>query len=139
YPLLCKMETGRGSRAPCPQIETAATQERFMPRWLSGFALFAYGFRPFFLLAGVYAVLALAVWLAALGGTHGLLPPGIPPHYWHGHEMLFGFVAAAIAGFLLTAVPSWTGGRGYSGGPLVLMTVAWLAGRIAMLFAGTPH
>ena len=58
----------------------------------------------------------------------------LPPHLWHGHEMLFGFIGAAIAGFLLTAVPSWTGSRGFAGAPLVLASALWLAGRIA--FAG---
>ena len=49
---------------------------------------------------------------------------------WHAHEMLFGFTCAAIAGFLLTAVPSWTGQRGFAGRPLVLMSVLWLLGRL---------
>ncbi|HEU0224909.1 MAG TPA: NnrS family protein, partial [Steroidobacteraceae bacterium] len=57
-----------------------------------------------------------------------------PPVLWHGHEMLFGFVGAAIAGFLLTAVPSWTGARGFGGLPLMLLAVIWMAGRVA--FAG---
>ena len=75
------------------------------------FVPFAYGFRPFFLAAGLYAVIAVAAWAGILAA--GPAPFGaVPPHLWHGHEMLFGFVGAAIAGFLLTAVPSWTGSRG---------------------------
>jgi uncharacterized protein involved in response to NO len=98
------------------------------------FALFAYGFRPFFLGAGWFAVLALGAWLWVYGG--GLLSAELPPHLWHGHEMLFGFVAAAIAGFMLTAVPNWTGARGFAGLPLVVLASLWLAGRIAFAGAG---
>jgi uncharacterized protein involved in response to NO len=91
---------------------------------------FAYGFRPFFLLAGLFAAVSIAAWLWAYGA--GAIPDArMPPQFWHAHEMLFGFIAAAMAGFLLTAVPSWTGGRGFSGPPLVLLTALWLAGRIA--------
>lgn len=95
------------------------------------FALFAYGFRPFFLLCGLYAVLALAVWLTVLTG---LLPYAGPwdPLRWHMHEMLFGFAGAAIGGFMLTAVPNWTGERGYSGRPLLLVFAVFLAGRLAL-------
>lgn len=90
---------------------------------------FAYGFRPFFLLAGLYAALSLAAWLwLYLSG--GWQMPALPPQYWHGHEVIFGFIGAAIAGFLLTAVPSWTGNRGYAGAPLVALVVLWLAGRV---------
>lgn len=94
-------------------------------------ALFDYGFRPFFLLAPLHAVLVLAAWL---GFLHGLLPEngGWPALRWHGHEMLFGFTSAAIAGFLLTAVPNWTGRRGYAGTPLVMLAALWVAGRIAV-------
>lgn len=96
------------------------------------FVPFAYGFRPFFLLAGVYACVAILIWLAlfsaGLGGPDALLP-----QLWHAHEMLFGFVAAAIAGFMLTAVPSWTGSRGFGGMPLIAVVALWLAGRIALL------
>jgi uncharacterized protein involved in response to NO len=80
------------------------------------FALFAYGFRPFFWAASAFAMLSLIAWLWIY--TVGALPlPRQPPQLWHGHEMVFGFVAAAIAGFLLTAVPSWTGARGFAGAP----------------------
>ncbi|NCF81076.1 MAG: NnrS family protein, partial [Proteobacteria bacterium] len=83
-------------------------------------ALFNYGFRPFFLLAGVQAIVAMAVWLAVLHG----MPWGIAwlaPVQWHTHEMIFGFIAAALAGFLLTAVASWTGQRGFAGPPLMVL------------------
>jgi uncharacterized protein involved in response to NO len=94
------------------------------------FALFAYGFRPFFWAAGAFAVLAMLAWMVVyLTGSSPL--PAHPPQLWHAHEMLYGFVGAAIAGFLLTAVPSWTGSRGFAGTPLVVLTAVWLAGRIA--------
>jgi uncharacterized protein involved in response to NO len=96
---------------------------------------FAYGFRPFVLAAGLFAVLAIGAWTWIL--VAGRSPFGaLPVHLWHGHEMLFGFVGAAIAGFLLTAVPSWTGSRGFAGVPLVVLTAAWLTGRIAFAAAG---
>jgi uncharacterized protein involved in response to NO len=100
-----------------------------------GFALFSYGFRPFFLLAGAYALVMIPWWM--LGYAHGSLSfGGLPPMYWHAHEMVYGFVMAAIAGFLLTAVPSWTGARGFAGKPLMAAVALWLAGRIAMSMAG---
>jgi uncharacterized protein involved in response to NO len=98
------------------------------------FALFAYGFRPFFWAAGACALLALLAWLGIY--ATGVLPlPNQPAHLWHGHEMLYGFIGAAIAGFLLTAVPSWTGARGFAGAPLVLLVTVWLTGRLAFAFA----
>lgn len=92
--------------------------------------LFAYGFRPNFLAAGLAAALFVPAWAASLafGVT---LQPRWDGALWHGHELLFGFVAAAIGGFLLTAVPSWTGERGFGGRPLVLLAALWLLGRAA--------
>lgn len=102
---------------------------------MARFVPFAYGFRPFFLAAGWYALIALGAWLWLYGA--GAAPFGsLPAFLWHAHEMLFGFVAAAIAGFMLTAVPSWTGSRGYAGRPLILLFCIWLAGRVAMAAAG---
>ena len=100
-------------------------------------SLFAYGFRPNFLAAGVAALLLVPLW--ALSFSFGL-PIGHrwPPTLWHGHEMLFGFVAAAIAGFLLTAVPSWTGQRGFAGLPLAGLTLLWLSARVAVYLPGVP-
>lgn len=90
---------------------------------------FAYGFRPFFLLAGVYALVPAAALYWAL--VAGQWPAGAPPLFsWHGHEMLFGFAGAAIAGFLLTAAPTWTGTRAVSGLPLIGLVSLWLAGRV---------
>ncbi|MEN8196916.1 MAG: NnrS family protein [Pseudomonadota bacterium] len=95
-------------------------------------ALFNYGFRPFFLLAGVQAVAVMAVWLAVLHGMSWEMA-WLAPVQWHAHEMIFGFVAAALAGFLLTAVASWTGQRGYAGPPLMVLVAVWLGGRIVMI------
>lgn len=97
-------------------------------------ALFSYGFRPFFLLAGWYAVVSVPVWLWLYRSGASPLS-AMPAQLWHGHEMLFGFVGAAIAGFMLTAVPSWTGSRGFGGLPLVVLTAIWLLGRAAFALA----
>ncbi|MCH2394691.1 NnrS family protein [Oceanibaculum sp.] len=95
------------------------------------FALFEYGFRPFFLLAGLFALFGVLAWLLAF--AHGLWPSEGPGALsWHAHEMLFAFVTAAIAGFLLTAVPNWTGRGGFSRSLLIALTLLWLAGRWAM-------
>jgi uncharacterized protein involved in response to NO len=97
-------------------------------------ALFAYGFRPFFLAAGAYALLGLIAWLWIY--TKGLHPlPSQPAQFWHAHEMVYGFIGAAIAGFLLTAVPSWTSARGFAGMPLILLAALWLIGRLAFAAA----
>ena len=101
-------------------------------------ALFRHGFRPFFLAAGLAALLLVPWWAAALAWG---VPLGTswPAALWHGHEMLFGFIVAAVAGFLLTAVPSWTGARGFAGWPLVLLAGLWLTGRIGVsASAGLP-
>lgn len=90
------------------------------------------GFRPFFLGGAAWAVAALALWLAALLG--GLaLPTALDPLAWHRHEMLFGFVGAIVAGFLLTAIPNWTGRPPIAGGPLAALFALWLAGRLVLL------
>lgn len=96
-------------------------------------ALFARGFRPFFLGSGLMSLLALAAWLASLQGwLH--LPGPYDPLAWHAHEMLFGGLGAALAGFLLTAIPNWTGRLPLSGRPLALLFALWLAGRLALAF-----
>jgi uncharacterized protein involved in response to NO len=97
-----------------------------------GPALLAYGFRPFFLAAGIWAVVALPLWLLALAG-HLALPTAFDPVAWHAHEMLLGFAMAAVAGFVLTAVPNWTGRLPLNGVPLAALALLWLAGRLAVL------
>jgi uncharacterized protein involved in response to NO len=92
------------------------------------------GFRPFFFGGAVWAVLALAIWMTFL--THGLqLPSAFDPLAWHRHEMLFGFVGAVIAGFLLTTIPNWTGFLPIAGAPLASLFALWFAGRCAVLFS----
>ena len=95
-------------------------------------AVFSFGFRPFFLAAGVWASIAIGLWVAiVLGYLH--LPTRFDPVAWHVHEMLFGLVLAAVAGFLLTAIASWTGRPPVSGRPLVLLLVLWSLGRLVCL------
>ncbi|HET9639254.1 MAG TPA: NnrS family protein [Allosphingosinicella sp.] len=92
------------------------------------------GFRPFFLFGPAWAIVALVLWLAAAGG--GLaLPSAFEPLLWHRHEMLFGFVGAVIAGFLLTAIPNWTGRLPIAGLPLAALAGLWMVGRLAVLFS----
>jgi len=104
---------------------------------LAGFALFNLGFRPFFLAAGAAAIVLMAVFLSTLQSQarhheyFGLL-------VWHGHEMLFGYAGAVIAGFLLTAVRNWTGMETASGSRLMLMFLLWLFGRLAPVIPGLP-
>lgn len=118
------------------EASSTASSPDVTRRGASRCALFDYGFRPFFLLAAIHAVLAIPLW--ALLATARIEPPlALPPLLWHAHEMLYGFVVAAIAGFLLTAVPSWTGRRGYAGKPLILLVSLWCAGRI-LLAVPTP-
>lgn len=97
-----------------------------------GAVLFEYGFRPFFLLAGMMAFLSVGVWMAVYAGW---LEPNwaLPAPWWHAHEMIFGFMAAAAAGFLLTATPNWTGAQPVRGARLAFMGTLWIAGRLAGL------
>lgn len=90
-------------------------------------------FRPFFLLAALFSVISLLVWLAFWHGSILLRPYG-GLVFWHQHEMLFGFAAAVVAGFLLTAVRNWTGLPSLNGGPLLGLVVLWLLGRVLMAF-----
>lgn len=91
--------------------------------------LFAYGFRSSFLLAGIAAMLLVPLW-ALRFATGTPLGSSWPPMLWHAHEMLFGFIASAMAGFLLTAVPSWSGEKGFAGRPLIVLASIWLAARV---------
>ncbi|WP_457578310.1 NnrS family protein [Ensifer adhaerens] len=108
-----------------------------IPRGLSttGPVLFSYGFRPFFLAAALWAIGAMALWIAALilgldlAGDYGAA-------HWHAHEMLFGFSSAVLGGFLLTAIPNWTGRLPVSGRPLAALFGLWVIGRVALLSSG---
>lgn len=96
-----------------------------------------YGFRPFFFLAALHAGLAIPVWLGAYFGEFDIGGP-FSGMRWHAHEMLFGYLSAVIAGFVLTAIPNWTGRLPLSGMPLAVLVGLWLAGRAACLASPDP-
>ncbi len=93
---------------------------------------FALGFRPFYLLAAIFALIALPLWMSIY---FGLIQSGNYLHglAWHSHEMIFGFASAVIAGFLLTAVRNWTGRPTPTGTPLAALVTLWMLGRILLL------
>ena len=93
--------------------------------------LLSSAFRPFYLLGALYAPLLTAAWLGAYLGLWDVPSVGTPLRLWHGHEMIFGFAAAIIAGIVLTALPSWAGTEEIRGGRLALLVLIWLFGRIA--------
>jgi len=93
------------------------------------------GFRPFFFGGAAWAAVALTLWLFTLAGKLAL-PTAFDPLAWHRHEMLFGFVGAVISGFLLTAIPNWTGRLPIAGQPLLALFGLWAAARLAVLFSG---
>lgn len=96
-----------------------------------GPAILTFGFRPFFFGAAVWAVLAMVLWVPMLSG-HVILPTAFDPVSWHAHEFLFGYLGAVVAGFLLTAVPNWTGRLPIVGWRLGALALLWLAGRVAV-------
>jgi uncharacterized protein involved in response to NO len=96
---------------------------------------FAAGFRPFFTSCALYAMVLMTGWIGVF--TFGWSVAGSQPVNWHAHEMIHGVVAAAIAGFLLTAVPKWTGTRTVAGAGLVMLWLLWVAGRIGFWAADT--
>jgi uncharacterized protein involved in response to NO len=111
------------------QISTAHPKAR-------GFALFALGFRPFFISAGLVAVVFILSWLAMwVYGQTLSVSAYYTGSYWHSHEMLFGYTTAVMAGFLLTAVRNWTGVQTLNNAPLAALVLVWLAGRLLPFFA----
>ena len=99
-----------------------------------GAAVFSRGFRPFFLAAGVWAVIGIGLWPAAFSGAI-VIPTAFSAVDWHAHEMIFGYGAAVVAGFLLTAIPNWTGRLPVAGLPLAALAALWAAGRVAVFFS----
>jgi len=95
------------------------------------FALWNLGFRPFYLLASGFAALSVALWVAQYAGFLPAVYVRSPA--WHGHEMVYGYTIAVVAGFLLTAVRNWTAKPTPSGAPLIALAALWLAGRILVL------
>jgi uncharacterized protein involved in response to NO len=105
---------------------------RYAP-W-SGPAVLSAGFRPFFLLAAFWACLVVP---ASIGFFAGAIQPptAFPASVWHAHELAFGYGGAVVAGFLLTAIPNWTGRMPLQGGPLSMLALLWICGRLAVLFS----
>ncbi|SFR49976.1 NnrS family protein [Litoreibacter janthinus] len=101
-----------------------------MRAW-QGPALFSFGFRPFFLFGAVWAALAMMIWIASLSAVIAL-PSRFDPVSWHAHAFLFGYLSAVLAGFLLTAVPNWTGRLPMVGWPLAALFALWCLGRLAV-------
>ena len=95
-------------------------------------SLLSYGFQPFFLSAALWACIAMVLWIGLLSGWW-TFATGYGAIAWHAHEFLFGYIAAVMTGFLLTAIPNWTGRFPLQGRPLLALLVLWLAGRAAML------
>lgn len=101
-------------------------------------ALWNLGFRPFFLGAGLWAVIAMGVWTAIYAFGVVFTPAGMPALLWHGHEMVFGYALAVVAGFLLTAVKNWTGVQTVHGPALAGLFSVWVAARIIPLVPDLP-
>ncbi|MBU2969396.1 NnrS family protein [Pseudoalteromonas sp. C2R02] len=109
------------------QIQDFSEQQKIAPVW-------RLAFRSFFLAASAFSILAVLYWLLFLNGI-AYLPMVIPTSIWHGHEMIFGFVATIAIGFLLTASQTWTGLRSIHGKPLMVLFLLWLTARVALFFA----
>ena len=113
------------------QILDSHKEEQIVP-------LFRLGFRPFFLLGALFSCLAMLGWLGQLNNWFAL--PGIGnPIWWHAHEMLFGFGAAIVAGFLLTAVQNWTAHPGVRSWPLALIVGLWVLPRCLLPWLGEDN
>ena len=113
-------------------ISTSRDGAGHRQRGTPGLALFSAGLRPFFLLAALWSAIAVPVWLAAY--VHGYVLRGsLHAMAWHAHEMVHGFGLATVSGFLLTAVPNWTGRTPLRGFALGALVALWLAGRLALL------
>lgn len=94
------------------------------------------GFRPFFLGGAAWALVVVALWTAAFNGLIAI-PSRFDGLAWHRHEMLFGYLGAVICGFLMTAIPNWTGRLPVAGARLAAFAGLWLVARLAVLFSGT--
>ena len=99
-----------------------------------GPALLSYGFRPFFLFGAIYAGLAVLAWLPMFNGELELWS-ALSPVDWHVHEMLYGYFPAVVTGFLLTAIPNWTGRLPIQGMRLLALVAVWIAGRVCITYS----
>ncbi|QDL96393.1 NnrS family protein [Rhodopseudomonas palustris] len=120
-------------------IESSAAdpaKRKPVPRYplQSRWTILSAGFRPFFLLGAIFAAVAVLLWLPVYHGDL-TLQTAFAPRDWHVHEMLYGYLPAVITGFLLTAIPNWTGRLPLQGAPLGTLVLAWLAGRLAVTFS----
>lgn len=114
-------------RVPAHSIPVPSSRQS-----LADVPILSYGFRPFFLGGALWGMLAMVLWIGALAGVWPIAPDyGLIP--WHVHEFLFGYVGAIAAGFLLTAIPNWTGRLPVRGGPLLALFALWAIGRVALL------
>jgi len=109
------------------QIQDFSVQQKIAPVW-------RLAFRSFFLAASTFSILAVLYWLLFLNGV-AYLPMLIPTSIWHGHEMIFGFVATIAIGFLLTASQTWTGLRSIHGKSLMLLFLLWLTARVVLFLS----
>lgn len=109
-----------------PSVSTTSQRRAW-----TGHAVLSHGFRPFFFLAGAWAAVAMSLWIGMLAGRIDL-PTAFDPLSWHAHEFVFGYAQAVIAGFLMTAVPNWTGRLPLTGWPLAGLVLLWLGGRAAV-------
>lgn len=98
------------------------------------FSLFVLGFRPFFLAAGFFSVISMALWMANFNFGLSIPLQGLANFHWHAHEMIYGFAIAIISGFLLTAIKNWTGVQTIQHRPLILLFLCWVIARLALLF-----
>jgi uncharacterized protein involved in response to NO len=105
-------------------------------RAISNHVVFSAGFRVFFFLGALAAVLLLPYWVLLITGIADYLPSTYAPAFWHQHEMIFGVLSAIIIGFIYTAVPNWTGQSVPTGLKLCLLALLWTLGRLALFFAG---
>lgn len=112
-----------------PSPALAATRARTDAGWL-----FAASFRPFFLGASLYAAAAVPIWVWMYFSGGGDVA-GMPALTWHAHEMVFGFLPAVMAGYLLSSTPNWSGKLVASGRPLAMLFALWIAGRLVPLVA----
>lgn len=126
---------GAGSRRLSEQDGSAMATTMEQRRAWRGAAALSQGFRPFFPLAALLAALAMALWSAWIE-FGAAIPSGLDPVAWHVHELVYGYVPAVLAGFLLTAVPNWTGRLPVVGWPLAGLVGLWLLGRAAVMVSG---
>ena len=123
---------GWNDQAPLTNATIMSSIPRLKP--YQGPAFFSYGFRPFFFLGAAQAAIAIMLWLPLFGGEIAV-PTLFAPRDWHVHEMIFGYVGAVLTGFLLTAIPNWTGRLPLQGVPLILLVIVWMAGRFAVTWS----